>query len=378
MSIDPAIAHSIVDSIKGVIRHDINFFDTDGIIIASTDPSRVGSSHEGALLAIRTGRTVNVDAAHRFAGAVDGINMPVMVNGSVVAVVGITGDIETVEPFGTIVRKMTEILIRDNARQVIAFDRWTMMDNLINLLNLPQHDESLVDYPAAALRTDLARPRQVVVMRPAERGPARMPHQDVVRSIVDEELGDSPASLFRVTSQGCEMFLDHDAAQDWTPTLTRIGDAMRQQLGVTVLFGVCETDATAGTYRQRHDEALTAAQWQRFIGQRGVGAFEDLDIALAVTSMPTERARRLSDRVFGTLSDQRIAAFAKVFDAYTLHNGSITHAARELFIHKNTMQNRLNTIATATGYNPRRLTDYRTLALAFTLHDYLAFIEADR
>ncbi|KFI45573.1 helix-turn-helix domain-containing protein [Bifidobacterium bohemicum] len=62
------------------------------------------------------------------------------------------------------------------------------------------------------------------------------------------------------------------------------------------------------------------------------------------------------------------------FAAYTSHNGSVIHAAEELFIHKNTLQNHLNRIGEDTGYNPRELSDYAVLSLALILHDYLAFI----
>ena len=46
------------------------------------------------------------------------------------------------------------------------------------------------------------------------------------------------------------------------------------------------------------------------------------------------------------------------------------HCADELYLHKNTLQNRLNKIAEKTGYNPRKLSDFTVLALAFKLRSY--------
>ena len=77
------------------------------------------------------------------------------------------------------------------------------------------------------------------------------------------------------------------------------------------------------------------------------------------------------NHVFGDLSDKEIDDFQVVFDSYTRHNGSITHSADELFLHKNTLQNRLNKIARMTGYNPRDLSDYAVLSMAFKLRSYL-------
>ena len=48
MEIDPNIATDIVTHLKDALRHEINFFNTSGIIIASTDPTRIGSGHDGA------------------------------------------------------------------------------------------------------------------------------------------------------------------------------------------------------------------------------------------------------------------------------------------------------------------------------------------
>ncbi len=54
MELDPKIAESIVTNLKDVIQHEINLFDATGTIIASTDRTRIGTSHDGARLAIST------------------------------------------------------------------------------------------------------------------------------------------------------------------------------------------------------------------------------------------------------------------------------------------------------------------------------------
>lgn len=39
-------AQQIVDSVKDVCGHDVNFIQPDGSILASTNPERVGTYHE--------------------------------------------------------------------------------------------------------------------------------------------------------------------------------------------------------------------------------------------------------------------------------------------------------------------------------------------
>ena len=49
MKINTELAQKIVESLRDTIEQDINFIDSDGIIIASTDHRRINSLHEGAL-----------------------------------------------------------------------------------------------------------------------------------------------------------------------------------------------------------------------------------------------------------------------------------------------------------------------------------------
>ena len=72
----------------------INIMNTDGVIIASSERERIGSYHQGAREAVRTGKVVNIrkDQLDRYPGAKEGCNMPLRVNGAIIGVVGIYGE----------------------------------------------------------------------------------------------------------------------------------------------------------------------------------------------------------------------------------------------------------------------------------------------
>ena len=72
----------------------INVMDTEGFIVASTDQERIGTFHQGAREAALTGKLVNIrrDQLDRYPGSREGCNMPLRVNGSIIGVVGISGD----------------------------------------------------------------------------------------------------------------------------------------------------------------------------------------------------------------------------------------------------------------------------------------------
>ena len=114
-------AQDIVEDIGAIVRQNINMMDGDGVIIASTDPTRLGNFHEGAKRIIDEGLTelyVTPDVAERAMPPMRvGINLPITYDHRIVGVVGITGGYEQVIGYGQIVKKMTEILIREQVQE---------------------------------------------------------------------------------------------------------------------------------------------------------------------------------------------------------------------------------------------------------------------
>ena len=71
----------IADEIGDVINKHINIMDELGVIIASTDISRIGTLHGGARRIIEEKLTqLTVDSSDNFIGAKNGINLPLFIN----------------------------------------------------------------------------------------------------------------------------------------------------------------------------------------------------------------------------------------------------------------------------------------------------------
>lgn len=89
------LAKELVDITAGLVGgRTVNIMNTEGTIVASSDESRVGTFHAGALEAVRTGRPVTIrhDQLDQYPGAKEGCNMPLRVNGALFGVVGLYGD----------------------------------------------------------------------------------------------------------------------------------------------------------------------------------------------------------------------------------------------------------------------------------------------
>ena len=116
MPVAKSFAMQIVEEISGIIHQHINFIDENGIIIASTDPSRIDSVHMGAKRMIDEGLPQLIIASDdEYPGSRKGINLPITADEKVIGVIGITGEPHEVAKFGEIIRKFTEMTIRDVA-----------------------------------------------------------------------------------------------------------------------------------------------------------------------------------------------------------------------------------------------------------------------
>ena len=108
------IASNIVKEVNSVIPLKINIMNKKGIIIASSDPLRIGSFHEGALRIIENQiDEIIVHYDGEFDGALQGINYSLKLQGYIIGVLGITGRYEEIVKSALIIKRMTELVLEN-------------------------------------------------------------------------------------------------------------------------------------------------------------------------------------------------------------------------------------------------------------------------
>ena len=76
-------AQEMVDAIAQIVSgRTINIMDQNAMIIASSDPKRIGTFHQGAAEVLASGKPVYIqkDELARYEGAKEGINLPIVLN----------------------------------------------------------------------------------------------------------------------------------------------------------------------------------------------------------------------------------------------------------------------------------------------------------
>jgi len=113
---------------------------------------------------------------------------------------------------------------------------------------------------------------------------------------------------------------------------------------------------------QSFDSALTALKSIE-VSNYSYVLFDTLTLEIITSSLNTNAKEAYREKTLSTLSEDDIS----LISAYYEENMSLQSTCQKLFIHKNTLQNRLDRIYEKSGYNPRKFRDATLLYLALKL-----------
>ena len=140
------------------------------------------------------------------------------------------------------------------------------------------------------------------------------------------------------------------------------------------------TVAVSGPKRGATGAHLALLQAEQAVAiERGNGGhgkathFEDLGSYRYVLGQPESDIEAQAERALGALADdeERYADLIKTLDAFIRLHGSVNAVARDLFLHRNTVRQRLRRIAQLTGANLQDPNDRLSLQLALLGRDAL-------
>lgn len=369
MNVSPGLARKIVESMKQIINQDINFIDQNGIIIASTDAHRVGTFHEAGKKVIESNQMIIINSEEEYKGARPGINMPVNFNNTVIAAIGITGDARQVTTYGNIIRKMTEILILEEEFQSVKQrerERERML--LEDLIFYPEH--FLERWNEGTLQNwRNGGTKRVLIIKTISQAfnflkEAKTKIEQFFPSVLHSP---KQSILFMEREQMLVLLFKEDILPEIRKCVNiLLSVSERTQTPVLVAYGSSvETD-----FKQSYTDALLALDTVSINTQNPVSRiidYNELTIELLLTRHNKDRQHVFCERVLGPLTPKEKDEFHEIITCFEKHNGSITHVSQDLFIHKNTLQYKIQKLKRLTGYDLRNYRDFMILRLAFTV-----------
>jgi len=352
-------AQNIVEEIGAIVKQNINMMNEYGCIIASTDQSRVGHVHEGAKKIIDEQRSelyIGPDTATETMRM--GINLPISHMKKIVGVIGITGTYEQVIGYGQVVKKMTEILIREKTEEDEKrldlrvhsrfLEEWVLENGLLQ-------EQSLIER-GLALGIDITMLRRVMVVSVRDlsnyvntmKGQKLMERvEDAITAIAMRETGNI---VFRNTAR--QILLLRDCSDQKIKEFAGLLCAM-----VDERFGVCLAVGIDGKAADVHNAYVQANKsWRSaMISQENILAYDQITLELFIGEIPKKVKAEYLEKIFAGCSYAERCQWIGLLEVYFAANGSIAEAAARLYIHKNTLQYKLKKLERLTGYDVRQL-----------------------
>ena len=358
--LDHDLAQDIVDRAMAILPWNVNVMDSQGLILGSGEAQRINTRHEGAQLVLANERIVEIDseAAKCLKGVQPGVNLPLMLDGRLIGVLGITGEPQQLRTYAELVRMTAEMLLAQRHLQVEQQWRRQRCDDLLALLLGGNGDAPRLVDEARQLGLKPQLPRVPCLFELDEGQGAEALSVWLMQRYPDSWCV-SPArqSLLWCRPAGVALdegkLLDKLQSQGWRVQRVAIGG---------VADGV---EKLRRGYRRVRD--LLAYGREVLPGQRL--------LTLARYRLPALLWRHRQDDALDELLEplQRIRAkdvsgqLLATLRAWCSHDGQSQACAEALGIHRNSLRYRLERIGELSGVDPLRLEGMLSLYLGLQL-----------
>lgn len=359
MNISVSLATNILNKMKEIIHQDLNYIDKSGIIIASTAPNRTGTFHAAALKCIKEKAPLIISSDDEFQGSRKGINMPIYFNNAIIGVIGITGDKNEVEKYGEIIRMMTEILIKE---------AW-IKDSDIRTKEINRtFIERIVlgyDYDFFPI-ADFTFPYAVIVGKLNKNSSFLM--NDKIYDILKNSLSYNKNNVYTISRNEIIILYHFHKDENISKTILQLQEKLLEKTKLDFRFGIGTKALEYNALKDSYKAAKEILNFMiKFSLKKPVSEYEKMDLEFIFLNLKKSDIDNFTNKILKNFTPKEVEGFSTLMNSYEENNGSILHTSEDLFMHKNTLQYKLNKIKQLSGYDPRQLKDFIVLSLAFKL-----------
>ncbi|MGI5173197.1 helix-turn-helix domain-containing protein [Treponema sp. OMZ 840] len=382
MTLSTKTAKIIVEEISGIIGRQINMMNAEGIIIASTDAARVGTFHAAAKKIIDENLSeITVHSDTEYAGALSGTNIAVRFKGAPVAVIGVTGPYQEVVKYGQMLKKMTEILMRDEYYKQQSDTDKRIKNRFLNewLYGSPETIDRRLENRGKSLGIDISIPRRVVVFEPVVQIPETTDIGGANAALSDSEIdgalkpseiqrhidntwktlgtiiGHEKNAVMLVSGTVFICALSSRSDKQLLDFVRTVRDSIQSKYPVILAAGL---DSKTDDYRLINSARLKAEKALKTClrsPSKEPRLYDTINMEIFSGEIPDPVKREYITRIFKSYSEEDIRYWINLLDTLYQEEGSIAKTAIRLFMHKNTLQYQLNKLKQKTGYDPRSI-----------------------
>lgn len=372
MYLNKTTANKIIQEISSVVDHHINIINNNGFVIASTDPLRVDNFHEAAYKVIRNNyQELIVEYDEQYEGCKTGVNLPIYFSKEIIGVVGISGNPYDVGRYARIVQKMTEMVVyeyfnlwnRNNEEQL----KLVFIKDLINgdfFASLFEIEEQLLQNNLDVKgKYTVTLIKYVQVTDTNSNSPLNTARHNIIKQYITDKIG----SRKSIVSYNGKFFIiiSNLNLEELNKEMVYLSKKIKEIHQVPLLCSIGNTYDSYDNIPKSYNEAISVSN---LIGNEpGVYQFNKISLNVALSKIPENYKITLKSEVFSKCSLKETQEFTDFIKSYFTCNGSLKLLSSKYYIHKNTVQYKIQKIKEKTNYDLRSYKDMFILYLASIL-----------
>ncbi len=371
MLLSQEIAQKITDQIMKNLGHNINVMNESGEIIASGSKERLGTFHSIAADVIRNEHRIDIteEEAKQVAGVKAGINMPFYYDGKIGGVIGITGKPSEIEKPARIVKMVMELMLEQEFFKERLYAKHHQHTLFVNQVLEYEGDLGWreVETWGEQLGFDLKIPRRAILFRllnsreVLERNPLYT--MDRIKDTILEEIMNSHYSATQDIIGHAELdqfiimksFIPGDRKEtlEWFQAYAEhFRGKLDQKFGLRLFIGIGSHHSEP---KELKESFIETKQMMRLVGQRknsleGVWLAEDFFLELLFEQIPEKAVIHFLGELAEVL--RKSPELMETVAVLIQHNMNLTETARTMYLHRNTVQFRVNKIRKSLPWDP--------------------------
>ena len=333
MELTEQLGQEIIHRLSAYITVPINLMNAQGIIVASTDSTRVNQLHGGAQTVIDTGEPQFITAGDldRYLNVKPGANLPIFHRGKLAGVVGLTGEPDQVTQAAGMTQGSVEIALEQIFLQRQAFYQERQWSHwLQQLLSQDEFNtEELAREAEYTLRVDVHKSFRVAIFQ------SKQPFQlsEELRQILD-----SHDPLFVLPYQEDMVIAPLPQKHKDLPKLS------------TVKISVGEPGYAVSGIRRSFQQAKACLE---IAGRQGEIVYSDVLKMERLLYRKNSHVYQEITEVYRSRLFQLEHSYLLTLESYFTYNLKTNQTADHLHIHRNTLIYRLDQITKKVGLDPR-------------------------
>lgn len=361
------LAQSIVEKTMSVVNYNINIMNDMGSIIASGDKERIGTIHEGSIIALQRKSEFNVskNESKKLKGVQPGINVVIQFQNKIVGVIGITGNPKEVLGYGKLIKLTAEMMIEQEfVMKEIEWNNRIKDEMVLALIYNKQNSLLLMDEYIKKFKISYGQPMNTFIIELSIKDISVKNELNISNRIISILEGTFKGSLVSVIDSKTIVLLHkcychNNKSEDYEEKVKKVNEKIRKEIDITIKIATGKIyNKLSEVYKSFNIAKETLLFGKKMHPKESVYIFDILKFDMLFYQNSAKWKNNELEETYKVIAlNDKKGVIRETIKALIEENGELNSIALKLFIHRNTLIYRLDKIYKLTNRNPRNYID---------------------